>query len=256
VKIKQIRNATLVIEYAGKRFLIDPMLAEKGAYPGFEGTPNSHLSNPLVDLPVPVSEILDVDAVIVTHTHLDHWDDAAKVLLPRDMLIFAQDEKDAAAIRAAGFGNTRVLADDSALDGIALSKTPGQHGSDEAYAAIGEIMGEVCGVVFTHPDEKTLYVAGDTLWNRYVEESLKKHGPDVIVLNCGDNQVLGFGSVVMDKDDVYQVFQAAPGATIVASHMEAVNHAMLSRAELRGFLDEKGMTERVLVPEDGEALTF
>jgi len=30
--IKQIQNATLVVQYAGTKFLIDPMLAEKGAY--------------------------------------------------------------------------------------------------------------------------------------------------------------------------------------------------------------------------------
>ena len=50
MNIKQIRNATLLIEYAGTRFLVDPMLAPKGAYPGFAGTANSHLRNPLVDL--------------------------------------------------------------------------------------------------------------------------------------------------------------------------------------------------------------
>lgn len=35
MNITQIRNATQLITYAGKRFLIDPMLAPKGAYPGF-----------------------------------------------------------------------------------------------------------------------------------------------------------------------------------------------------------------------------
>ena len=33
MKITQIRNATLIIEYAGKRFLIDPMLGPKGSFP-------------------------------------------------------------------------------------------------------------------------------------------------------------------------------------------------------------------------------
>jgi L-ascorbate metabolism protein UlaG (beta-lactamase superfamily) len=106
MKIKQVRNATLIIEYAGKKFLIDPFLAEKGAYPGFEGTANSHLRNPLVDLTVPLDEILNVDAVIVTHLHPDHWDEAAKALVPKDIPIFAQNEQDAAAIQAVGFGNT------------------------------------------------------------------------------------------------------------------------------------------------------
>ncbi|MFD0465906.1 MBL fold metallo-hydrolase [Microvirga aerilata] len=46
MKITQVRNATLIIEYAGKKILVDPMLAEKGAYPGFEGTANSDKRNP------------------------------------------------------------------------------------------------------------------------------------------------------------------------------------------------------------------
>ena len=57
MKITQIRNATLHVEYAGSTFLVDPKLAEKGAYPGFPGTANSHLSNPLVDLPLPLPKI-------------------------------------------------------------------------------------------------------------------------------------------------------------------------------------------------------
>ncbi len=256
MKIKQVRNATLIIEYAGKTLLVDPFLAEKGAYPGFEGTANSHLRNPLVDLTVPMDEILDVDAVIVTHLHPDHWDEAAKNLVPKDKLIFAQNEDDAAAIQGAGFKNTRVLEQNTEFDGITLIKTPGQHGTDQAYAVIGEILGNVCGVVFKHPDEKTIYLAGDTIWNGYVEESLRTYRPDVVVLNCGDAQVPGLGSIIMNKEDVQKVYAAAPQAILVASHMEAVNHSMLSRQELREFSTKTGMTDRLLVPDDNEAHTF
>ena len=67
-QMQHIRNATSKISYAGKVFLIDPMLAKKGAYPGFEGTVRSHLANPLVELPMPAQDVLKgVDAVIVTH---------------------------------------------------------------------------------------------------------------------------------------------------------------------------------------------
>ena len=33
MKLHQIRNATLIVTYGGKRFLVDPYLAEKDAYP-------------------------------------------------------------------------------------------------------------------------------------------------------------------------------------------------------------------------------
>lgn len=35
MNITHIRNATQLITYAGKRLLVDPMLAPQGAYPGF-----------------------------------------------------------------------------------------------------------------------------------------------------------------------------------------------------------------------------
>jgi L-ascorbate metabolism protein UlaG (beta-lactamase superfamily) len=109
---------------------------------------------------VELDEILQVDAVIVTHTHLDHWDEAAKRLVPKELPVFAQNAKDAEAIRAEGFADVRILADDTYFDDVTLSKTPGQHGSNAAMAAIRQILGDVCGVIFKHPNEKTLCLTG------------------------------------------------------------------------------------------------
>ena len=72
---QHIRSATGKLYYAGEVFLIDPLLAKKGIYPGFPMTKNSHLFNPLTDLPMSTEEILkDVTCVMVTNTHIDHWD--------------------------------------------------------------------------------------------------------------------------------------------------------------------------------------
>src|SRR5437763_877769 len=46
--VRQIRNATLVVEYASKRFLVDPMLARRGAYPPFPNSLRQDQRNPLV----------------------------------------------------------------------------------------------------------------------------------------------------------------------------------------------------------------
>jgi L-ascorbate metabolism protein UlaG (beta-lactamase superfamily) len=257
VNVKQIRNATVIIEFGGKKFLVDPMLSEKGGWPGFEGTVNSHIANPTVDLPVPMSEILDVDAVIVSHTHTDHWDEAAKKLIPKEMLVFSQNDRDAQQIRDAGFRNVRVLQERNEFDGVTIIKTSGQHGRGHVLeGAIGELLGKVSGIVFKHPSEKTIYIAGDTVWYEGVNENLKTYEPDVVLLNSGDAKLLTNDSIIMGKHDVYEVHEAAPHATIIATHMEAVNHATLSRQELREFLADKGMTQRVLIPADGESYEF
>jgi len=252
MNLQHIRNATLIVEYGGKKFLIDPFLAEKGTYPPFPNSIRQDQKNPLAGLPVSIDTIIDVDAVIVTHLHLDHWDEAAKEALPKDIKLFTQNEEDAQEIRSAGFKNVEVLREDTVFEGIQLIKTKGEHGRGE----ILKLAGLVCGVVFKHQEELTLYIAGDTVWYEGVQEAITGHEPEVIVVNAGDNQFLEGGSLVKGKADVYEVHKAAPEAAIIAVHMEAVNHWTLSKEELKQFASEKGMASQVLIPEDGESYTF
>ncbi|MEX5383312.1 MBL fold metallo-hydrolase [Cronobacter muytjensii] len=258
MKLTQIRNATLKLEYAGTRFLIDPMLAEKAAWPGFAGTARSHLRNPLVSLPVSVASLLDVDVIIVTHTHQDHWDEAAQNLIPKDKRIYTQNEQDAALLRSQGFTCVQPLSDETLINGVSVIKTDGQHGSNEAYAipALAGFLGDACGLVLRHSSEKTLYIAGDTIWVKPYVKSLMTFRPDVVVLNAGFAQVDGIGAIIMGQEDVLRTHEHLPSATIVASHMEAVNHCLLSRDMLRQYVTEKGIQASVCIPEDGETLSF
>ncbi|MBG9445561.1 MBL fold metallo-hydrolase [Cytobacillus firmus] len=253
MNIQLIRNATLVVQYAEKKFLIDPFLAEKGTYSPFPNSIRQDHNNPLTDLPVSIDEIIhNVDAVIVTHLHLDHFDDVAKMAFPKDIKIFVQNEEDAAEVKKAGFNNIEVLHEETVFEDIQLVKTKGEHGRGE----ILKLAGLVCGVVFKHHSEKTLYAAGDTVWYDAVQEVIETQSPEVIVVNGGDNQFLEGGSLVMGKEDIYEVSKAAPDARIISVHMEAVNHWTLSKEELKSYSKDKGFSDQLIVPEDGESCSF
>ncbi len=260
VEIQHIRNATAKIRYGGKTFLLDPFLAKKGKYPGFEGTFNSQLRNPLVDLPMPVKEIMQgVDAVIVSHTHLDHWDGGDHGFIPKSIPLFVQHEADAKLIRAQGFTDVRILGENTVFEGVQLSKTGGQHGTDEMYAAqpVAAMLGKAMGIVFQAAGHKTMYVAGDTIWRSEVDRTLAKFKPDVVVLNTSAARMIGYtGAIIMDKDDVLRAYRAMPGAIVVATHMDAVNHMTLRRKELREFVKQHGIQDRVRIPADGDILRF
>ncbi|KMY02425.1 hypothetical protein V476_15285 [Pseudomonas syringae KCTC 12500] len=260
VQFQQIRNATAKINYAGKTFLVDPFLAKKGTYPGFAGTFHSEVRNPTVELPLPVEEIMSgVDAVIVTHTHLDHWDGGDQKFIPKAIPLFVQHEADAKLIRGQGYTNVRIMTDSTEFEGVHLTKTGGQHGTEEMYSnkKLADVLGEAMGVVFQAPGAKTVYLAGDTVWNATVDAMLSKFNPDVIILNTGDARKKGYiGAIIMGKDDVLHAWQAMPNATIIATHMDAINHMTLSRKELRDHVNEHQIGGRVRIPADGEVIKF
>lgn len=260
VQIQQIRNATLKLEYAGRTFLVDPMLGARGAYPGFKGTYNQHLRNPLVELPIPAAEVMrGVDAVVVTHTHLDHWDGGEHAFVPKDLPIFVQHQADAEQVRGQGYRDVRVIEGSAEFEGVRLTRTGGQHGTDAMFAVepVAGLLGQAMGVVFQAPGAATVYVVGDTTWHGEVEQALAAFKPDVVVLNTGDARVLGFtGSIIMGRDDVLRAARAAPGAAIVATHMDAINHMTLSREVLRDHVRQNGLEGRVRVPADGETMAF
>jgi len=259
MNFQQIRNATITITYAGKKFLIDPWLSKKGSFPPAPAV--SQESNPTVDLPMPIDEIINgIDAVIVTHLHPDHFDEVAANVIPKDTKFFAQNEEDAEAFRGFGFKDVEVLSENGTLFGdIKLTKTKGIHVPDkeaESYFAKFNVTCNVCGVVFSNPNEKTLYLAGDTIWCGAVKDAIATHNPEIIILNAGGAQFITGEHIIMNENDVYEVYKAAPQAILIASHMESVNHARVTRRMLKQFVEEKEISSNVLIPADGETYNF
>ena len=263
-QLQHVRNATAKLKSGDATFLIDPMLAAPGAYEGFANTHRSGLRNPFTPLPMPVEDLLaGVDAVILTHTHLDHWDEAAQKALPKDLPLFVQNEEDAGLVRGQGFRDVRILKDGELFKGVRLERTATRHGSEAMYAdpALAKMLGEVMGIVFTAPDGKKAWVVGDTVWFPGVDAALAAHRPDVIIMNAGGAamDIPAFRDapeIIMNKDDVLRMVKAAPDAQVVAVHMDAINHMTVDRKDLARFTREHGIRDKVLIPFDGEVMDF
>ncbi|MGC4116006.1 MAG: MBL fold metallo-hydrolase [Myxococcales bacterium] len=244
--LKLIRHATLLLEYGGRRLLVDPMLSPKGALDPAAQSGNDR-RNPLVDLPVPAASFLDYEECLVTHAHRDHLDPAAFDQLPKDRPILCQPE-DVSRLQSARFQDV-VKVDARVQRGeIEVARTPAEHGKGEMI----QKMGVCCGFVLRHPAEPALYLAGDTVWCKAVQANLRTHRPEAIVLNAGAAIFVQGGPVTMTADDVIAVARDASLARIVVVHLEAWNHCTLTRAELRSRLEDEGLQDRVTVPDDGE----
>ena len=263
MKIQQIRNATLRISYAGQTFLVDPWLAPKGSMGTFRqiglffkvfSDAEADAPMPATELPMSVEETLKgVDAYVVTHVHPDHVDIAPDgtvgALLDKSVPAFVQSDDDKAVLERSGFTFVSVLSDESSFKGVRLVKTPGRHG-------VIHPCGPSCGVVFQNPDEKTLYLAGDTVWFSGVEETLARFKPDVIVLNSCAAHLVHEGRLIMDDEEACRVKNTCPDATVILSHMDVVAHATITRARMRQLMELRGVMGDFIMPEDGETLAL
>ncbi len=248
--IQQIRNATLKIKYSSITFLIDPWLQDQGT--GFSAKavrPEMQgIKCPMNALPDTPDRILkDVDYCLVTHLHFDHF---CPDYLPKDLRIIAQNHEDAEKIRQMGFENAAAFESEHLnIDGVAIHKTKAIHGDSEEVV---KKMGEVCGYIFEAPGEKCLYLAADTIYCQEVEQSIKRYQPEVIILNCCE-ATTPLGRLIMNLFDAENVCQAAPEAIVIASHLNSVNHALLTRKDIIEFANEKGLSA-IKAPEDGECI--
>jgi L-ascorbate metabolism protein UlaG (beta-lactamase superfamily) len=247
MNIQLVRHATLRLQYGNRRLLIDPMFSPAGTLATTPNTPNP-VANPLVDLPLPTAELLELmDAVIITHLHRDHLDDTAIAALPKHLPLFCQPE-DRQKLEQHGFTDVRPVTGELQWAGIRICRTGGQHGTGE----IGRMLAPVSGFVLQANGEPTLYLAGDTIWCADVEQALDAYRPAIVVVNAGAARFLTGDPITMTAEDIEQVARTAPHAEIVVAHMEAWNHCLLTRDELRAFLQERQLDGRVHVPENGE----
>jgi L-ascorbate metabolism protein UlaG (beta-lactamase superfamily) len=61
-------HASVLLEMAGKRFLLDPVFSERASMVQWAGPQRLHPS------PIRLDEIPEVDAVLISHNHYDHLD--------------------------------------------------------------------------------------------------------------------------------------------------------------------------------------
>ncbi|GIP30510.1 MBL fold metallo-hydrolase [Paenibacillus sp. J23TS9] len=246
MKIQLIRNASLWLEYAGSTFLIDPMFSAQGANPPVFNTENDR-RNPLVPLPFPTENWVNPDAILLTHLHPDHWDQAAIETLDKSLPILCQPGDDA-AVRAGGFTDVTELNESITFKDTTLFRTTGQHGVGE----IGKLMGQVSGYVFKAEGEPTLYIAGDTIWCDDVKQALDEHRPDFTLANAGGARFREGGPIIMNEEDVVSLCRYAPYTKVAAIHMESINHCFTTRSDLNDRLHAEQLNDRVQVPLDGE----
>ena len=188
---------------------------------------------------------------------LDHWDLYAETFIKKDLPVFVQHAADAQLIRSKGFKNVKVLGKGVMHNKVKLTRTACQHATDAMLSDpdFAESVGLSMGFVFDAEGHKKVYVAGDTIWNEFVETEITIHKPDYCILNTGHAEgVMDDDAIIMGKEDTLKCVEFHDKCKVIAVHMDAINHCMHSRAMVREFVKEKKIEDKVFIPEDGEKI--
>lgn len=247
--VQLIRNATLVIEYNGKKILVDPMFSPKGTIDSWAGIQR----NPTVELKMPLEEIVkDVDLVLVSHSHEDHFDKFASQKLDKSIDLIIQPA-DVDFFKKENFTNATVLEDNKVWNGINIHRIEGQHGSGEVL----KMMGKTSGFVLQAKNQPTVYIVGDAIWTEDIKKTIKKFKPDYIIVNSGGALIQGFENVpiIMDEAQTMELIKNSGKAKVIAVHMDALDHCRTTRSSLKKKAAElKISTDKLMIPGDGEMI--
>lgn len=249
MEIQLIRNACLKIKYNNRIILVDPMLGPKHSLPSFGGLEQ----NPTVDLPIPIEEIIkQVDFILLTHMHMDHWDETAQERIPKDLPIFCQPV-DVEKLENQGFSRVSGIEAHSSFEGIDITRFKGQHGSGDVLG----LMGESSGFLIDSKSEPSIFIAGDTILTESLIEFISSKRPEITITNSGGAYMQDFpkDKILMDVEETIKVAELCFPYLLIAVHLESLDHCTVSRDELK-LISDLNEEFNLFVPEDGDIITF
>ena len=193
-------NATMLLRIGGFTLLTDPSFVRRGkrVYLGY-GLWTKRLTDPALE----PTQLPDLDAIVLSHLHGDHWDDIATRHLDKATPLVTTQEA-AEVLAAKGFGATSDLRPwqthvlERGGETLRITAVPGVHGPGVMGKLLPPVMGSVVELVRDGDVRWRGYISGDTLRRPWLAEVLERCGPlDVLIPHLGGTRALGL-TVTMD----------------------------------------------------------
>ncbi|MEU8353224.1 MBL fold metallo-hydrolase [Streptomyces sp. NPDC048845] len=260
-EIRFIGNATLLIRYGSLTLLTDPNFLHRGQYAYLgKGLVSRRLADPAVtvrDLPA------DLDAVVLSHLHGDHWDRVARRGLDRSLPVLTTPHASRRLQGLHGFSRAtglptwheHVLLRDRSQ--VRITALPGRHTPGKLPGLLPPVMGSL--LEFGDPGgppRLRLHITGDTLMFPGVHEIARRF-PDVhlAVVHLGGTTLPGGLVVTMDARQGADLVEALRPRHVLPVHYDDYT---VMRSPLSDFLREagrRGIASRVLRCARGDTVT-
>ncbi|MAM87831.1 MAG: Zn-dependent hydrolase [unclassified Hahellaceae] len=254
MKITQIRSATLIIETRDFHILVDPMLARQSTLPKLRYF-KSNQRNPLVELPETFHDLKQqVDYALITHCqkrHFDHLDRAGVHWLRKHSITTFCTTHDAGYLQKKGIPAQALKDKVSTFFTGTIEQIPARH----TTGWLTPFMEHGVGYFIQLENEPSLYLMGDTILTDVIREFVSRQQPDYIVAPTGKAQFDVGVPLLLNEEEIIELASLSTGK-IIANHMNALDHCRITRRDLTQLLVEHSLTDRFIIPEDGETIAL
>ena len=223
IRITHIGGPTVLIEIGGWRLLTDPTFDPAGGRYHFGwGTGSSKLAGPAIA----ASDLLPIDAVLLTHDHHgDNLDPAGRALLPAAGVVITtvsgSKRLGGTARGLEPWQATRLEAPER--PSIDVTATPCRHGPPLSHPLIGDVIG--FALRWDGQEHGVLWISGDTVLYDGVRE-VARLKIDTAILHLGGVQFPVTGPVryTMTAKDAVELCGLIHPRTVIPIHYEGWKH--------------------------------
>jgi len=251
LRLTWLGHGTTLVEIEGRRFLIDPVFS-RNASPG----PLFGVAR-FFDPPLPLDEVPDLDAVVLTHDHYDHLDTRTVRQLAARVPRWIVPLGVGAHLERWGVPADRISEHDwweeARIGSIRLVSTPARHFSGRFLDDRNRTLW--CGWAFIGR-ERRLYATGDGGFQPAFAEVGEKLGPfDATLAECGAYNA-DWADVHLGPEQAVRAVQDARGGLMVPVHWGTFNlafHGWTEPAE-RVLVAAEAAGVPIAIPRPGESV--
>jgi L-ascorbate metabolism protein UlaG (beta-lactamase superfamily) len=254
-----VGNATLLLRCCGFTVLTDPNFLHAGqhAHLGY-----GLLTRRLKDPAMGVEELPDLDAVVLSHVHGDHWDRVARRGLDHAVPVVTTTPA-ARRLRRQGFGGAVGLRTWEAHTltrgeaALTVTSLPGRHGPSGVHHLLPTVMGSMLEFSEAGRLRLRLYQTGDTLVFEGIG-AIARRWPDIDVgvLHLGGTTLPGGLVVTMDGRMGADLLEVVRPGLAVPVHTDDYSVQKSPLEDFTGEVARRGLDQAVAVVRRGESLAL